>query len=76
MNTAIQVRNEMFNKIGEKRWKRILIVSLFIGLVWCAVDYFAYNNLTVNYKHDIICLLLGVLGERIIPWGKSNKVTV
>jgi hypothetical protein len=74
METVIEVRNELFRKIGKKRWKRILIVSLFISLVWCGVDYFVYNNLSVNYKHDIICLFLGVVGERIIPWGKSNKV--
>jgi hypothetical protein len=76
MQFATEMRNEIFKTLGEKRWKRILIVSFFIGLVWCAVDYFVYNNLTVNYKHDIICLLLGGLGERIIPWGKTNKVTI
>lgn len=73
MNNLIIFRNEFFKSLGEKRFKRILVVTFFIALVWSGVDYFVYDNLTFNIKHDIICLLLGTLGERLIPWGKTTS---
>lgn len=72
MQGLIRLRNEFFEMAGKSRFKRIAIISLFIALIWIGVDYFVYDNLTMNLKHDLIVLMLGIVVERLLPWGKMS----
>lgn len=63
------VRNQLFEMAGKKRWKRVALIALFIALVWCFADWIS-GNLKPNLWHDLICLVMAVIIERLIPWGK------
>lgn len=71
MKTAIELRNRFFQEVGKHRIKRILVCSFAIAMVWLLADYVS-GNLGVNLWHDIACLLLGIVLERILPWGKQS----
>lgn len=64
-------RNQLFEMVGEKRWKRVALIALFIALVWCFADWIS-GSLEANYWHDLICLLLAIVIERLVPWGKEG----
>lgn len=63
------MREGIFEALGDKRWKRIVVIALFIALIWCFADWIS-GSLKPNLWHDIICLLLAVCIERLLPWGK------
>lgn len=63
-------RNVFFFETGRKRITRIIVCTFIIALIWIFADLLN-GNLSFNPLHDLICLGLGVIGERIIPWGKS-----
>lgn len=74
MDLIINGRNEFFQMVGKSRIKRILFLAFFIAIIWMGVDYFVYDNLAMNLKHDIIVLVFGIIAERLIPWGKPIRV--
>lgn len=71
MNLAIELRNRFFQEVGKHRMKRILVCSFGIAMVWLLADFIS-GNLSVNLWHDLACLLLGIVLERILPWGKQS----
>lgn len=70
MDFLKEYRNYFFSEIGKKRLLRILFCSLVIALIWCFADWIS-GNLKPNLWHDLICFCLGVIAERLIPWGKK-----
>lgn len=72
INTLRLFRNEFFKEIGNKRWKRILTVSFVISCIWILADLIS-GNYDPNFWHDLICLGLGVIGERFVTWGKVTN---
>lgn len=73
LNTMRDVRNLFFIGLGTKRVNRILFCGFVIAVIWCFAD-FRSGSLTVNYIDDIICLGMGIVVERLIPWGKPQIV--
>lgn len=73
LNTLRYERNLFFAVIGTKRFNRILFCGFIIACVWCFAD-FRSGNLQANYVDDIICFGMGVIAERLIPWGKPQNV--
>ncbi|EOO44233.1 hypothetical protein CN553_12650 [Bacillus cereus] len=65
----IQIRNEFFKEMGSSRLKRVLFCTFFIANIWCFADLLS-GSLSINLWHDLICLVLGIVSERLIPWGK------
>lgn len=65
------VRDSFFNYVEEKRIRRIILISWFIEIIWIFADWKS-GNFTVNYWDDVICLIFGVIVERILPWGKDK----
>lgn len=63
------IRNSFFEMVGEKRWQRVALIALFIALVWCFADWIS-GNLKPNLWHDFICLVMALIIERLLPWGK------
>ena len=73
LNTLRNERNLFFAALGMRRFNRILFCGFVIALVWCFAD-FRSGNLKVNFIDDIICLGMGIIAERMIPWGKPQNV--
>lgn len=76
MNLLNKLRYErtlFFTVLGMRRCYRIMFCSFIIALVWCFAD-FRSGNLEANYINDIICLGMGILVERLIPWGKPQNI--
>lgn len=73
LHTLEEVRNLFFAEIGKKRFNRILFCGFVIAVIWCFAD-FRSGSLGVNPMDDFICLGLGVVAERLIPWGKTLHV--
>lgn len=71
MESFRYTRNSFFEYFSEKRYRRILMISLFIAIIWIFADWKS-GSLTVNYWDDLLCLLFGIIVERMIPWGKNN----
>jgi hypothetical protein len=72
-NTLRYERNLFFAALGMRRFNRILACTFVIACIWCFAD-FRSGNLKANYIDDIICLGLGVIAERLIPWGKPPTI--
>lgn len=66
-------RTLFFEVLGEKRSARIALCTLVIMLIWVLADVLS-GNYKINYWHDVICLILGITAERVIPWGKNEKM--
>lgn len=73
MKTLIEFRNEFFKEMGKSRIKRILIIAFAIAVIWCGVDFFVHDSITMNLWHDLAVLVMAAIVERIIPWGKEKK---
>lgn len=71
MMDSLTFRQKAFNELGKSRIKRIAVCSLAIAAVWCLADFLS-GSLSVNLWHDLLCLGLGVLTERLIPWGDAT----
>ncbi|WP_168898357.1 hypothetical protein [Bacillus sp. ISTL8] len=65
----IHIRNEYFKELGKKRWKRALFCAFIIACIWSFADFLS-GSLAPNLWHDLLCLVLGVIAERLLPWGK------
>lgn len=66
-------RNAFFEEAGKKRITRILVCSFVLALIWTFADLKS-GVFSVNPLDDLICLLLGIMSERLIPWGKASSV--
>lgn len=66
-----EFRNLFFKEMGKKRVYRILTCSFVIALIWCFADVVS-GSFEPNLFHDFICLCLGIIAERLIPWGKNS----
>lgn len=66
-------RNLFFAALGMRRLNRILFCIFIISLVWCFADL-RTGNLKANFIDDIICIAMGIIAERLIPWGKPPTV--
>ena len=67
-----EFRDLFFIELGKTRFRRVITCIFLIGLVWNFAD--ALNgSFSFNPLHDIICLILGVVVEFILPWGKRNS---
>lgn len=66
------IKKTLGEELAKSRIHRILLCSLAIGLAWVTVDYFT-GNLEVNLVHDAICLGLGIVAERIVPWKRLTS---
>ncbi len=66
------LRKQLFKSVGEKRWKRILVIYLGLAIYWCFIEWLTIGELKPNYWHDIICLAIAVIVERSLPWGKKE----
>lgn len=64
------VRHSFFEYLGTKRYLRILFIAWVIAAIWIFADWRS-GSLTVNLWDDLICLLLAIVAERLIPWGKD-----
>ena len=66
-------RNLFFAALGMRRLNRILSCIFIISLVWCFADL-RTGNLKANLIDDIICIAMGIIAERLIPWGKPPTI--
>lgn len=73
LNILRYERNLFFAALSMRRFNRILFCGFVIALVWCFAD-FRSGNLKANYIDDIICFGMGIIAERLIPWGKPQNV--
>lgn len=69
METVRVIRNLFFQEVGSRRVYRILFCALVIALIWTFADWRSgnYNPMLLD---DAICLVLGVIAERLLSWGK------
>lgn len=72
MDNSLTFRQKAFNELGKSRIKRIAVCTFGIAAVWCLADSLS-GSLSVNLWHDLLCLGLGILTERLIPWGTENE---
>lgn len=73
MSFLAEVRNEFFEKTGQSRFKRIIVIAFFIAMIWCGVDFFVHDKLTFNLWHDLSVVIIAILLELCLPWGKQLK---
>lgn len=62
-------RKEFFKEIGKNRFMRILFCSFTIAILWSFTDWIG-GIYEPKLRDDLICLVLGIISERLIPWGK------
>ena len=67
-----EIRNAFFLELGKKRFTRIVVCTLVIATVWNFADTLS-GSLAFNLWHDLICLCLGILAERLLPWNKTTS---
>lgn len=72
MNFLRAWRNESFKELGKSRIKRITMCGFVIASIWCFADYMS-GSLGLKLRDDFICLVLAILAERCIPWGKEQQ---
>ena len=65
-------RDLFFLEVGKNRGTRILLCSFIIANVWIIADIMS-GNVDNDLIDNLICLGLGVVAERIVPWGKSTE---
>lgn len=63
------VRNEVFKEFGKNRIIRILFCSFIVSILWSFTDWVG-GIYEPKLRDDLICLVLGIISERLIPWGK------
>lgn len=73
LNALRYERNLFFAALGMRRLNRILFCSFIFSAVWCLAD-FRSGNLKANLIDDIICIAMGIIAERLIPWGKPPTI--
>lgn len=73
MDFLRSLRNEFFKAAGKSRIKRICVLTFFLAVYWCAIDWVVYKNLTSNLWHDLCVLFIGIVLERCLPWGKQQQ---
>lgn len=71
MTVLTEFRHQAFADFGKSRIKRIAFCTMVIAAVWFFADWLS-GSLSVNLWHDVICLIFGIIAERIIPWGKEH----
>lgn len=72
-----EFRNTVFEDLSEKRYKRILACIFFIAIIWIMADVISGSfEFRIVVWHDILCILLGITMEYIIPWGKDESAEV
>lgn len=64
-----EVRDTIFLHAGVYRETRILVITIAIASLWIFIDVVT-DNYKINYWHDVCCIVLAVLIERLLPWGK------
>lgn len=69
MKKLRHIRSEFFKEFGKKRYMRILFCSFTIAILWSFTDWLG-GIYEPKLRDDAICLLLGIISERLIPWGK------
>lgn len=69
---ARDLRNTFFNELSKRRLSRIVMCLWVIGLVWIFADIQS-GNFNNSFKDNLICLVLGIIAERLIPWGKTTS---
>ena len=72
MDSLRKLRNLVFEDMGKSRIKRIFMCAFVIASIWTFADI-VRGNLSFNLWHDLICLGMGVVAERLIPWGKTAE---
>ncbi|PLS19027.1 hypothetical protein CVD28_01080 [Bacillus sp. M6-12] len=72
MKLLQSVRNEFFKQTGKTRFKRTIVIAFFLASYWCGIDYFVHHELTMNLWHDISVVVLAIIVERCLPWGKEK----
>lgn len=71
---AIKLYRDMFfSELGKSRVSRILVVTFMVCIIWIIADLVS-NNLGFNIMHDIGALIIGIVIELIIPWGKTSQI--
>ena len=71
MNILRTFRNEFLRLTGEKRWKRVIVITFALAIYWCFIEWLTIGYLKPNYWHDIICLGIAIVVERCSTWGKK-----
>lgn len=71
MSFLRKFRNVFFKEVSKNRLLRILFCSFVIAILWCFTDWLG-GIYEPKLRDDLICLVLGIISERLIPWGKSN----
>lgn len=66
-----EARDLLFLHAGVYRETRILVITTAIAFLWIFVDVVT-DNYKINYWHDVCCIVLAVLIERLLPWGKRT----
>lgn len=72
MENLIEARNQFFEHFGQQRWTRIVVCVFVIASIWNISDLLS-GKFTFNFSHEIIALVLGIVAERLIPWGKTEE---
>lgn len=60
-----------FKEFEKKKVHRVLMITFFISIIWIISDLFN-GNLSFKISDSLITLLLAVIVEHIIPWGKQK----
>lgn len=60
-----------WQNLSKARWKRVILLSGAVAVPWTAFDFFT-DNITFNIWHDLTCLVIGIVLERILPWDKQT----
>lgn len=71
LDTSREVRSLFFAGLEARRLNRILFCGFVIAVIWCFAD-FRSGTISINPVDDFICLVLGIIAERLIPWGKPQ----
>ena len=69
------LRMLFYREVGKTRLGRIAMCTFIIGLIWIMADTIS-GSLSVNPYHDILCLGMGIVAERLIPWGKEDDIKI
>lgn len=69
------LRMLFYREAGSTRLGRIAMCTFVIGLVWIIADAIS-GSLSANPYHNALCLMMGVVAERLLPWGKEDDVKI
>lgn len=71
MERIRKMRNSFFKEAGKTRLGRVSFCVLSIALLWTFTDLIS-GNYEPKLRDDFICLVLGIMLERLLAWWKPD----